>query len=140
VDIQFALQTAKSFSLEDYVQKISSHVEAVRVLCFFPWAGYIFDYMRMDLRFLNPENGDFELPWERFSRVLSTLAEFRWSLTKAYGKPVQDSITISFSKQEIVRLKKRWREKRRRETASIPLHADMQISKYTIESGNTEKS
>jgi len=119
-------QTA-NFSIKSYLSKVSSHIEAVRRLCFYPWAGYIFDYCRMDVQFLIPNIQSYQLPWTE----LKTEIALRGQLQKVYGGVYPQRRPITFSKGECKTLERRWTEKHVQE---VPLHAEMQLFKHVVES------
>jgi len=132
LDNEFArrLSQTANFSIKTYLSKVSSHIEAVRRLCFYPWAGYVFDYCRMDVKFLLPNIKSYQLPW----RQLKTKLDLREQLQKAYGGVYPHRRPITFSKGECNTLNRRWMEKHIQETQNVPLHAEMQLFKYVVES------
>lgn len=53
------LQLTETFKIRSYLTKIIDHVRAVYTLCFVPYDGYIFDYVRMEAEFIAPRKQSF---------------------------------------------------------------------------------
>ena len=71
---------------------------------------------------------------------MKTKLDLRGQLQKAYGGVYPHRRPISFSEGECKALKRRWMEEHVQETQNVPLHAEMQVFKYVVESRSETRS
>ena len=67
-------KTQNTFKIHSYLLKISSRIRAVHTLCFTPYAGYIFDYLRMGVEFIPPQKqAAVNLKWDDMKSTMARL-------------------------------------------------------------------